>query len=934
MKGSSAGKGWLTDVDAIVLDEVHYLSDISRGTVWEETIIYCPKDVQLICLSATVANPDELAGWITKVHGPTQLITASKRPVPLQWHFSTRQALLPLLNEESTAMNPKLKFKHDKESKRMFMDYFGEELYKNDQPSPLRTKTGFGGKDRGESRTQKGKDIEKKLSEEQLMFLRRKQVPKIMDTLMQLKERDMLPAMWFIFSRKGCDAAVSYVQECNLLSDDEVKQVQEALREYQHQHPDAIRHRSVKALLQGAAAHHAGCLPTWKAFIEELFQKGLVKVVFTTETLAAGVNMPTRTSVISSMSKRSNDGLALLSSNAMLQMAGRAGRRGIDDQGHVVVVQTPFEGAEDFCEVLFAGPEPLVSQFTTTYGMVLNLLAGPRVAILEEKSHNDERVRMTRRPRSLEEVNALVDQSFGNFVGSDVLVSAQQHLTSLRQEIERLQAEITSEGFFSCLAKELNKKQLQEYTALSKRVAEAKGLVQKSQQQLQHIREKMVERFIGSDDNPLPFLCVEFKDQMTGEERVVPVVCIGSSPSLTVETDTQEPELLGDEILVDDEDNEGLMSTASNIEGGYAIGSAISHYVGLGSDNYWYMFTGGSVKSVHNNLLISSTNSAGECVGTFLRERLRIGLLVWAKVGESGTSSCHAVWNGESGADTFAWACQVPSAHELAKEWQGSSDLVNAEKTLANHKEDVVKLTKKLKQTQGYRKYKLLLDLQQKRRKKITNLKSTASDIANRMKDLRPSEWQDFLHVMSVLQEAGALSADSNSLLPLGETAAVVRGTNELWLTLAVTRDATYSLEPAQLAAACGALVSEGMKTRNKSNTSMKYSESRGVRDWVIKMEDLREWVLRLQASHGVEIPVLLDKSFAGILEAWASGVSWQELIEHCDMDEGDAARLLRKTLDLVSQIPYLPHIDPKIETNARAAQAAMDRSPISELFM
>lgn len=106
MKGSSAGKGWLTDVDAIVLDEVHYLSDISRGTVWEETIIYCPKDVQLICLSATVANPDELAGWITKVHGPTQLITASKRPVPLQWHFSTRQALLPLLNEESTAMNP------------------------------------------------------------------------------------------------------------------------------------------------------------------------------------------------------------------------------------------------------------------------------------------------------------------------------------------------------------------------------------------------------------------------------------------------------------------------------------------------------------------------------------------------------------------------------------------------------------------------------------------------------------------------------------------------------------------------------------------------------------------------------------------------------------------------------------------------------------
>ncbi|KAG0628562.1 hypothetical protein M758_1G035800 [Ceratodon purpureus] len=928
--GSILGKGWLVDVDAIVLDEVHYLSDISRGTVWEETIIYSPKDVQLICLSATVSNPEDLASWIERVHGPTKLVTASKRPVPLQWHFSTRQALLPLLNEESTAMNPKLKINQEKENKRMFMDYFGDELSKKGQSSPLRTRVGFGGKDRGESRMQKSKETEKKLTEEQIMFLRRKQVPKIKDTLMQLKERDMLPAIWFIFSRKGCDLAVSYVEDCNLLSDDEARQVQEALREYQQQYPEAIRDIGVKALMQGAAAHHAGCLPTWKAFIEELFQRGLVKVVFTTETLAAGINMPARTAVLSSMSKRGNDGHTLLSSNAMLQMAGRAGRRGIDNQGHVVVVQTAFEGAEDAVSCILAGPEPLVSQFTTTYGMVLNLLAGPRVANRAEKSDDERDTRLTRRARTLDETRALVEQSFGNFIGSDILVSAQQHLTSLRQEIDRLQAENTSEGFFSTLSKELNKKQLQEYVTLSKKVAEAKDHVRKSQQMLQHSREKMIEQVMEEcGDSRLAYVCVEYVDQLTGQEHMVSVACVGSFLHPPLGSDLQESELLE----LNSEEDESAISITSDVEDTHSMTSASPQYVGLGFDNCWYVFTGGSVSCIYNNSL-SKPENPGECVGTLLKERLQADPPMWKKAGESGSSSSCAVWNAGSEADTSRWASQVPPIHELPKEWQKSSDVVKAEKVFANTNEDLVKLNKKLKLTQGYRKYKLLLDLQQKRKNKIANLQSTASSIDSRMKQLQPSGWKDFLQVMGVLQSAGALDAESNALLPLGETAAVVRGANELWLTLTFMRDVTYFLKPSQLAAACGALVSEGMKTRNKQISSARFSESRGVRDWVIKMEDLRSWLLRLQASHGVEIPVGLDKRFAGIVEAWASGVSWQELIEHSGMDEGDAARLLRQTLDLVSQIVHLPHVDPGLEQNARAARAAMDRSPISELFV
>jgi superfamily II RNA helicase len=201
------------------------------------------------------------------------------------------------------------------------------------------------------------------------------QVPLIRDTLSQLWENDMLPAIWFIFSRRGCDAAVEYLEDCRLLHDCEASEVELELRRFKMQYPDAVRESAVKGLLRGVAAHHAGGLPLWKSFIEELFQRGLVKVVFATETLAAGINMPARTAVISSLSKRIDAGRQLLTPNELFQMAGRAGRRGIDTVGHAVLVQTPYEGPEECCDIIFAGLEPLVSQFTASYGMVLNLLA-------------------------------------------------------------------------------------------------------------------------------------------------------------------------------------------------------------------------------------------------------------------------------------------------------------------------------------------------------------------------------------------------------------------------------------------------------------------------------------------------------------------------------------------------------------------------------
>ncbi|KAL4567516.1 hypothetical protein LXL04_023101 [Taraxacum kok-saghyz] len=253
--GIMSSKSGLFHVDVIVLDEVHYLSDISQGTVWEEIVIYCPKE-------------------INQIHGKTEMVTSTKRPVPLTWHFSTRTALLPLLNETGTSMNRKLS-----------VNYLQLNSYEDEKPRRRNSRK----YDNDVSPSSKNKRNN----------IRRSQVPQVIDTVWHLKTRDMLPAVWFIFSRKGCDVAVQYLEDCNLLDE---------------------------------------CETTEKTFIEELFQKGLVKVVFATETLAAGINMPARTTVISSLSKMGESGRVNLTTNELLQMALRAGRKGIDKKGHVVVV--------------------------------------------------------------------------------------------------------------------------------------------------------------------------------------------------------------------------------------------------------------------------------------------------------------------------------------------------------------------------------------------------------------------------------------------------------------------------------------------------------------------------------------------------------------------------------------------------------------------
>ncbi|CAI9092802.1 OLC1v1028135C1 [Oldenlandia corymbosa var. corymbosa] len=896
--GAVSSESGLLHVDVIVLDEVHYLSDISRGTVWEEIVIYCPKEVQLICLSATVANPDELAGWINQIHGKTELVTSSKRPVPLTWHFSTKTALRPLLNEKGTGMNRRLALSY------MELDSSGDNLRKDDR---------F----RRRSSRKHETDIPT-FSKNGVNNTRRSQVPQVVDTLWQLEGMDMLPAIWFIFSRKGCDAAVQYLEDCCLLDECEMTEVELALKKFRIQYPDAVRESSVKGLLRGAAAHHAGCLPLWKSFIEDLFQRGLVKVVFATETLAAGINMPARTAVISSLSKRGESGRMQLSSNDLLQMAGRAGRRGIDDRGHAVLVQTPYEGPEECCKLLFSGLEPLVSQFTASYGMVLNLLAG--VKVTNATSESDD-LKVMQAGRTLEEARKLVEQSFGNYVGSNVMLAAKEELAKIGNEIERLTKDISDESIDQKSKKLLTSSAYKEITDLQEELRAEKRRRSELKRKVELERLLSLKPMLKElGDGHLPFMCLQYSDS-AGTQHLLPAAYLGRVDSLNA------PRLKN---MVKDSD-----AFAFTADGGSEFESNLSpsYHVALGSDNSWYLFTEKWIRTVYKTGFPNTPLSQGDdSPREIMSKLLDNGDMQWQKVVESELGG---LWTMEGSLETWSWSLNVPVMSSLSEDdevLKFSQVYYDAVEIYKDQRNKVSRLKKRIARTEGFKEYKKILDTAKFTEEKIRRLKARSKRLINRIEKIEPSGWKEFLQVSNVIHESRALDINTHVIFPLGETASAMRGENELWLAMVLRNKVLRDLKPAQLAAVCGSLVSEGIKIRPWKNNSYMYEASSSVMNVIGVLEEQRSSLLELQQKHGVTIPCCLDSQFSGMVEAWASGLTWREIMMDCAMDEGDLARLLRRTIDLLAQIPKLPDVDPLLQSKAKSASDIMDRPPISEL--
>jgi superfamily II RNA helicase len=323
--------GGLPDLGWVVLDECHYMGDEDRGTVWEEIIVNAPKDVALVALSATVANVREIADWISLVHRPIVPVYHPHRPVPLSY------ALADLAGEI-----------HDFDKVRTGQaQVVGDERRSQD--------------DRGR------------------WFTRRVVDPTVL--IEDLEARGWLPAIYFIFSRAGCERAMAEVltEGRGLLSREQRREVDVAIGEALHESPgmgDSELNQTIfRALGLGIGVHHAGILPSLKRLTERLFEQGLCKVVFATETMSLGIHMPARSVVLQSLTKRTERGFRSLLHNELTQMAGRAGRRGIDTEGKCVIALDARDGVEDVVRVVDGSPEPIESQFKLGYGSVALLIA-------------------------------------------------------------------------------------------------------------------------------------------------------------------------------------------------------------------------------------------------------------------------------------------------------------------------------------------------------------------------------------------------------------------------------------------------------------------------------------------------------------------------------------------------------------------------------
>ena len=840
----------LEDVEAVVLDECHYISNRFRGTVWEESIIYCPPEIQLVALSATIGNPQELTDWIIKVRNSNpnnsakydcELINSDFRPVPLRYYFCDRRGMHRLLNQTETEISPKLKSSIPR---------------KGQKPKRLKIKD----------------------------------CPKIYQVVQQLQNKDMLPAIYIIFSRRGCDKAVDMIEGLGLVTPAEGQQIEsillhffltnnidlqtalithfnqekselaELLRDYLANNEQAevnlakylsanpnqryllwqflcensqiARIDQIEPLMRGIASHHAGLLPAWKELVERLFEVGLVKIVFATATLAAGINMPARTTVMSALSKRTDGGHSMLSPSEFLQISGRAGRRGKDKVGHVVTIQTPFEGAKEAAFLATSSAEPLRSWFTPSYGMVLNLL----------------------QKYSLPEVKELLERSFAEYLSQKRLAPEQTAIAEITTELAKLDISLAS----------IAPGKLAGYQKLRERAKEEQRLLDILQQQAEVTQKNQLKPLIP---------------------QIEPGRIIG---------------LKGKHIRV----NSPLVAVlVEKIPGSGRAPNLLC----LAADNYWYIAANADVTEINEGEFTAAEMTE---ITIPLLDNLKLGK--WRKGDES----------------TAIFIKQI-------------SDRIIPLTTTAEVREQQQKLDQVLQEIERHPVQQIdnpnkLLKKHQKRLQLREKLNKTQIKY-QKQKSNQSYYWEEFLNLISVLQEFEALKDYSPSFL--GQAAATIRGDNELWLALVFVSGELEHLEPHHLAATVCALITETPRADVWCDfppppevlevLGVKKSSANDSADTAHTIREIRTRLFQVQRRYGVGLPVWREYQLVGLCEQWALGMDWQDLCDSVSLAEGDIVRMLRRTVDVLSQIPQIPDISSTLSNNAREANAMMKRFPI-----
>ncbi len=417
-----SGSSALHDLDCVVMDEIHYLGDRSRGVVWEEIILTLDPAVRLVGLSATLSNTDELGDWITEIRGDTAVVLSDHRPVPLAHMLYTGGDLVPV---------------------RAAAD------------QRRRARTGY---------------HDERVSRQRAQWARRQ------DVIEKLDDEHLLPAIYFVFSRAGCDGAVAQMRRARLrlTTGEEARRiaahVDAACAQVPQHDLDALDYSSFRAsLLSGIAAHHAGMLPLFRTVVEELFSAGLIKVVFATETLALGIHMPARSVVLEKTTKFNGDTHAMLTSAEYSQITGRAGRRGIDTKGTAVVLDQPDLDLDALAALVDTPRFPLHSAFQPDYSMAVNLVE----------------------QRGVAEATSLIGRSFAQFQTDRTLVSRTRAIERRAEERDRMRATLLEAG---------GDEELDSYMALRADLSHLERKAEKSSRddRLSAVRSAMLKHTAGS----------------------------------------------------------------------------------------------------------------------------------------------------------------------------------------------------------------------------------------------------------------------------------------------------------------------------------------------------------------------------------------------------------------------------------------------------
>ncbi|WP_353987791.1 DEAD/DEAH box helicase [Ruicaihuangia caeni] len=439
----------LPDLRFVVMDEVHYLADRFRGAVWEEVIIHLPRQVRMVSLSATVSNAEEFGDWLQAVRGDTDVIVSEERPVPLDQHVLVRTKLVDLFDTDPAHVSA---------------NRVNPELIRLTNAANRADRTGRGHPS-ARDRRHRGRGPQGPGRFERM------DRP---DVVRLLESKRLLPAIFFIFSRAGCDAAVRQVLRAGVsLTErherDEIRAIaEERCRTLLDEDLAVLGYWEwLDGLQRGVAAHHAGLLPAFKEVVEELFQRKLLKAVFATETLALGINMPARTVVLEKLEKFNGEARVPITPGEYTQLTGRAGRRGIDVEGHSVIQWMSGLDPQAVAALASRRSYPLNSSFKPTYNMAVNLI----------EQFGRERARR------------ILESSFAQFQADRSVVDLARKVREMEQSLsgyeEAMQCHLGDFREYAAMRRELSDLERQSVPA------DRRGERERRQRQLTSLRKRM-----------------------------------------------------------------------------------------------------------------------------------------------------------------------------------------------------------------------------------------------------------------------------------------------------------------------------------------------------------------------------------------------------------------------------------------------------------